>query len=88
MVVEKLTSRNSCKIETRQDTLQTIFFDLLDIFHSPVYEPNFEQADLYLSMICVSVVLLISLVFFGSLFPVGWLAFTLQARGCTRAREF
>lgn len=80
MVVEKLTSRNTYEIETRQDGLQTIFFDLLDIFHSSVYEPNFEQARLCFSMIYVSVVLRISLVFFGTLFPVGWLAFTLPAR--------
>ena len=70
------------------ETLQTIFFDLLDICYSSVYESNFEQVRPCFSMIYVSVVLLISLAFFGNLFPVGWLAFTLPARWCSCARAF
>jgi len=33
MAVEKLASEKSAKIKTRQEVLQTIFFDDLDIFY-------------------------------------------------------
>jgi hypothetical protein len=36
VAVEKLASEKSSKIKTRQEALQTIFFDHLDIFYSRI----------------------------------------------------
>jgi hypothetical protein len=36
VAVEKLASKKSAKIKTRQEALQTIFFDHLDIFYPTI----------------------------------------------------
>ena len=38
VAVEKLTSKKSAKIKTRQEALQTIFLSRLDIFSLPIFE--------------------------------------------------
>jgi hypothetical protein len=42
LAVEKLASEKSAKIKTRQEALQGIYFDHLDIFYLPI-SANFEK---------------------------------------------
>jgi hypothetical protein len=59
VAVEKLASEKSAKIKTRQEALQGIYFDHLDIFYLPI-SANFEkkgvfrQPRLLPTLICMS----------------------------------
>jgi hypothetical protein len=46
VAVEKLVSEKSAKIKTRQEALQRIFFDHLDIFYLPI-SANFEKKGVF-----------------------------------------
>jgi hypothetical protein len=46
VAVEKLASEKSAKIKTRQEALQGIYFDHLDIFYLPI-SANFEKKGVF-----------------------------------------